>query len=37
VPRFFGRLRKKLGVLIIKTARILGYIGGADEAALAAR
>ena len=34
---FIGRLRKKLGVDIIKTARGLGYIVGADDAAPAPR
>ena len=34
---FIGRLRKKLGVDIIKTARGLGYLVGVDAEAPAAR
>jgi DNA-binding response OmpR family regulator len=34
---FIGRLRKKLGVDIIKTARGLGYAVGVEEETPAAR
>ena len=34
---FIGRLRKKLGVDIIKTARGLGYVVGVEEDAPAGR
>ena len=34
---FIGRLRKKLGVDIIKTARGLGYLVGGDAETPAAR
>ena len=34
---FIGRLQEKLGVDIIKTARGLGYLVGADEGAEAPR
>jgi two-component system OmpR family response regulator len=34
---FIGRLRKKLGVDIIKTARGLGYVVGVDDDAQAVR
>ena len=34
---FIGRLRKKLGVDIIKTARGLGYLVGPEDAAPASR
>jgi len=34
---FIGRLRKKLGVDIIKTARGLGYVVGVDDETTAGR
>ena len=37
ISNLIGRLRKKLGVDIIKTARGLGYVVGVDEETPAAR